>query len=455
MAISSESIQRLSWKDIRADVSAINKNLFDIIEEINPSEHYSLYKVRYPFGAKIVDKGKLSLPNQESNFDTISRELNYAAVPLALIINKSCEVFIENKQQIIPLNLLSSAQLFGLFEVLAKQTNTESKQPPWSITAGARSIFMLPKITDMNAHRRVMREYKLQSQPPQSLDEHWQIFTKIAQHADIKNPWCCEILFFSDAWLFKQQDNILWSKFNRYLYSQAWIESAYLRNKTLLNLLWEILASSLISQNLKLKPYLMQIIKQLTAISYGFASGYQPAGRNEMVAPIAAIEDAYVKVYDLKEYLPIIMHASNLSGQTQQSTYYYSLSAETLHEGSFTSAQPPRVISRVRQTKQLMEAINAHVATNPLLQTYQQDEINYHYFHITEEKDTNIKSTKDLPAFDPCMIETFHTYKDRIFPAASPFIRGSISITVSKTLKEKTSDFLDDKDEAQKVLDLV
>ncbi|MBI3232861.1 MAG: hypothetical protein HYZ42_02275, partial [Bacteroidetes bacterium] len=261
--------------------------------------------------------------------------------------------------------------------------------------------------------------------------------------------------FFSDAWLFKQQDNILWSKFNRYLHSQAWIESAYLRNKTVLNLLWEILASSLISQNLKLKPYLMQIIKQLTAISYGFASGYKQAGKNYVAAPIAAIEDAYVKVYDLKEYLPIIMHASNLSGKTQQSTYYYSLSAETLHEGSFTSAQPPRVISRLRQTKQLMEAINAYVATNPLLQAYQEDEISYHYFHIIEEKDTNIKSTKDMPAFDPCIIETFHSYEGRVFPAASPFMLGSISITASKILKEKIPEFLDDKDKTKKVLDLV
>jgi len=454
MAISPGSIQRLSWKDIRADVATINKNLFDIIEEINPSEQYSLYKACYSFGTKIVDKGKFCLPNQESDFDTISRELNYTAIPLALILNKSCEVFIENKLQIISLNLLSAGQLFGLFEVLEKQTNTESKQPPWSITAGARSIFMLPKITDMNAHRRIMREYKVQSQPPQSLDEHWQIFTKIAQHTDAKHPWSCEILFFSAAWLFKQPDNILWSKFNRYLYSQAWIESAYLRNKTVLNLLWEILASSLNSQNLKLKPYLMQIIKQLAAISYGFASGYQPAGKNEMVAPIAAIEDAYIKVYDLKEYLPIIMHTSNLSEQAQQSTYYYSLSAETLHEGSFTSAQPPRVISRLRQTKQLMEAIHAHVATSPLLQAYQENEITYRYFHIIEEKDTDIKSTRDMPAFDSCIIETFHPYVGRIFPAASPFIRGSISITVSKVLKEKMSESLN-KDKTKKAIEVV
>lgn len=447
MTISPGSMQRLSWKDIRTEVAAVNKDLFNIIEEINPSEQYSLYKASYSFGTKIVDKGKFC-------FDSINQELDYSTIPLALIINKSCEVFIENKQEIISLNLLSAGQLFGLFEVLEKQTNTESKQPPWSMTAGARSIFILPKITDMNAHRRVMREYKVDSRPPQSLNEHWQIFTKIAQHADANHPWFCEILFFSGTWLFNQQNNILWSKFNRYLYSQAWIESAYLRNKTVLNLLWEILASSLTSQNLKLKPYLMQIVKQLTAISYGFASGYQSAGKNEMVAPLAAIEDAYIKVYDLKEYLPIIMHASNLKGQTQQSTYYYSLSAETLHEGSFTSAQPPRVISRLRQIKQLMEAINTYLATNPLFQAYQTDEVSYRYFHIIEERDIDIKSTRDMPAFDSRIIETFHSYQDRIFPAASPFIRGSISVTVSKVLKEKISESLK-KDKTKEVFDLV
>ena len=302
----------------------------------------------------------------------------------------------------------------------------------------------------MNAHRRIIRTYKVQSQPPQSLNDHWQIFTKIAKHIDTQKPWCCEILFFSDAWISKQQDNVLWSKFNSYLYSQAWIESAYLRNKTILNLLWEILASSLIKNDLKLKPYLMQTIKQLTAIAYGFAPGYKAAGKNEAVAPISAIEDAYINVYELKEYLPIIMHPNSLNDRLQHSTHYYSLSADTLHEGSFTTAHPPRIINKLREVKQLMEIANRSTLNNPLLQSYLDDEVNYQYFHITEDRETNIKSSKDMPLFDPTLIETFYPYKNRIFPAASPFMRGCVGVVNSiKRIKNRQ----DNKEENENVND--
>lgn len=242
-------MHRFSWKEIKTEIAALNPQLFDIIEEINPSDDYRVYKISYPFGAKIVDKGKLCIPGADGTCYPLSEcdrsefieDLNYAAIPLGLILSKSCEIFIESKQQIISLDLLGAKQLFGLFEVLAKQTSTDNKQPPWSITAGARSIFMLPKITDMNAHRRIIRTYKVQSQPPQSLTDHWQIFTKIAQHTETTRPWRCEILFFSGTWLHTQKDSPLWAKFNNYLYSQAWIESAHLRNKTILNLLWRFL----------------------------------------------------------------------------------------------------------------------------------------------------------------------------------------------------------------------
>lgn len=208
----------------------------------------------------------------------------------------------------------------------------------------------------------------------------------------------------------------------------------------------EILASSLINDDLKLKPYLMQTIKQLTAIAFGFTAGFRAAGKSQVAAPIAAIERAYVNVYELKDYLPIIMHPNSIHGQLTHPTCYYSLSTEILHEGSLTTVHPPRIINKLREVKHLMEVASRCATNNPLLQIYQDDHIRYDYFHITEDREARIISSKNIPLFDNAVLETFYPYENRIFPAASPFMRGCISITNTSPILKKIKNLQKEED---------
>lgn len=75
-------IEELRWQQVRSDVYAVCPEVGKIFDEINPTKEHTFFKLCYPFGTKIIDKGVLHLPRKDAGF-----------VPITGVCQGSCRLF--------------------------------------------------------------------------------------------------------------------------------------------------------------------------------------------------------------------------------------------------------------------------------------------------------------------------------------------------------------------------
>jgi hypothetical protein len=119
------AIREGSWSDFRQAVKNVNVELFQIIEQISPSKKFKLYEVTYGYGEKITDLGTVCLPDSTGELfklnapelpDSYREQLGYCPTPLILQLTNGSEVFVDTQERIIPLNIFTPGDLYGLFE---------------------------------------------------------------------------------------------------------------------------------------------------------------------------------------------------------------------------------------------------------------------------------------------------------------------------------------------------
>ena len=209
------NFEELKWEDLREEVAKLTPVLANIIDDLHSKQlkdkDYTLFKVRYPFGSKISDSGTLHIPNQygrvvsisdKSIPDEIRNKLSYNPVPLSFVLKNTSEVFTLADNRFIPFKIFTPGEFFGTWELI-DPTPFKKQAYNWSFTAGARSIFMLPKISESYSHQKLRSKYGVSLSPPKFLADHYEIFTKIATHPEFVDEWYNEIIFFPQKWLAK------------------------------------------------------------------------------------------------------------------------------------------------------------------------------------------------------------------------------------------------------------
>lgn len=117
-------VQEVFWEDVRDEIYKLNPELAKICDQISPGKEHSLLKVRYPYGATIVDKGEFHLPSPDGSLlslksdhvpDFIKKKLSYCSIPLSLILHNDTEVFVEAHNRIISLNFFLNLEICLVF----------------------------------------------------------------------------------------------------------------------------------------------------------------------------------------------------------------------------------------------------------------------------------------------------------------------------------------------------
>ena len=307
------SIQELVWDDVRQDIISTNSELVDIIDQISPSKEYTIFKVKYPYGTKILKEGLLYLPDKHGNLlpitecsSDIRKKLGYNldSNPVSIVLNNSVELFLSLEDRIVPFyGLIPAGSLFGAWKVVSPGI---SHHPVflWDMTAGARSIFMLPKITESGAHDKLRKKMHLTAEKPKTLLDHWGIFKQIANNYQVKDPWHTELLFFSKKW-FEQLDDKAWESFNYYILKKAWDSGKFGRSEFIWDLIFSLIQKR---RHIKPSPHIDDTVKRILAISVGIFPGFAPApALDNNAAPIDLLQQSYMEYYKLKDYAPIIM----------------------------------------------------------------------------------------------------------------------------------------------------
>lgn len=427
------SMQELTWQDVRSEVSALNPELAKVIDGVDPGPEYTIFKLRYPFGSEILKNGPLQLPDKNGNLIFIDDKdmdpgiraklgYNLDSNPVGFILKNSVELFIFLDASTVPLyGLIHPGRIFGTWQIL----NPQGFHNPvcfWSMTAGARSLFLLPKISDNLCYTRLKKAFNLDVDKPKKLRDHWNIFREIANHPDFGESWETEILFFSKVW-FERLDDPAWQSFKLYLLDQAWKGSEFFRNQ----FMWDLIFSNIQNdREIKPDPYIADTVRHILGMSAGALPGFAPA-LNDEAGPVKKLQKVFREIYRT-EYEPVMMQPYFLNKKDNRPVYY-SLEQPTTIKFSPKSRSN---ISKIDELFAVQSLLNKYlldirqnkynVANTPIFEASKI--VEYTFFHPDNATLSGIQSHKDIQEGDPA----FKGIKN--FPYTSTFIAGCIRLKI-------------------------
>lgn len=434
------AIERVTWKEISKVFKKANIELGSIIDELDPDTGYSLYDVHYPFGAEPLKDGYLYIPNgrgelsllNSNDIDQQTKEdlgYNLGSNPASLILSRSFEIFMVLDNHTIPLyGLIPEGKLISTWRVL---NTTKSHTPAflWNMTAGTRSIFMLPKISEALAHRKLSNLFQTNSLPPKRLLDQWCLFKEFANHPAFGEKWSARILFFSKKW-FEKLDDPRWMKFKNYMIQSAWNGSDFWRNQ----FVWD-LAFSVIQKNANLRPNPrhMDTVKHLLTMAVGAIPGFSPT-LDDNAGPVSRLQELYQDVYRL-DYAPIMMTPSIFSMYDKDTRpIYYSLEYPGTIEFSPSSRMFANKIAILNDLMRLLKKCldefrkdYLHLDNTPIYDVI--EKVKFDAFHMGGDLHYGIKNSIEIPKQDESFLQENGLCKGKLFPAKCPFVNGCIRIS--------------------------
>lgn len=430
------NLEEVKWDDISDNVYKINPQLAQKCDHINMHNKCPIFKVKYPYGLPIIKGGEFYLPTLDGRMISIKDEkvpaslrqsLVYAHLPLACIINNSSEVFVEEEQRIIPLNFLKAGELFGLFELIDSLAQTAIlRQPIWNISAGARSVFMLPSISNVISNRRICKKLNVHNHVHEAVNnqQHWSIFRNINSN-NKKNIWHTTILVFANKW-FEHQNNVAYAEFYKYLVNQCWGQLQLLQGFSKHDKLWLLFTHAINKRNLKPRMYIVDTLKHLISIARGTSVAFEPS-IDDADLPASLIQQVYIKDYKLRHYIPNIMQSAKF---TKDNKVYYSLNMPTVPNSSLHCNNPPSIIEDQRNIKYLIDILMDIISNQNNRLNTGLENIKFEYFHSNKDESYRINASTMIPEGD----SRFFGYKNsdtdnRIFCASSSFFKGCIRIS--------------------------
>jgi len=431
-------VTELHWSEVRESVKKLRPKLALIIDQLSPNDQYTFYKVSYQFGMPILQEGVLYLPTQKGKLVPINHEcvpsylkeaLMYSTLPLGLILTQGNEVYLEMDDRVVSLAFFSPGVLLGLWELVDSQT-LHFPRKIWNVSAGARSVCMLPKISDNIAHQRLKKTLGIRSQVPRRLQDHHSVFVELSRHPDIDTNWHNEILFFSKKIM--EDINEYHQSLHNYLLKEAWKISAYWSNQITRDVMWEMFAGALAKSRNRPAPHILDTLKHVIAISMGAVPGYKPAEKDITAGPIDKIQSVYYDVYGI-QYAPIIMRPYHLNISTNDPVYY-SLQMPTLLRSFPQTRSNHTVLSNLRELKFLIQFFidqaldgNLRIEGTPVQAVI--DNVQFQYFHSEADAYGEIELSKYMLECDPSLSTLPKSVKDLPFAESAPFIRGCIRIS--------------------------
>lgn len=437
-------LEELSWEDIRDEVGKVNPQLKEIIDGIGPSGRDFFYRARYPFGSKILDKSKFHIPYNREILpiddpripNKIKEQLGYStytshSVPLALSLNNSVELHLQAEDRITPFSLYTTGKLFGLWSALPSMQSFGPRV--WNITAGARCIFLLPKIQDSPSYKKLCKARNIKLSMPRTLLDQGIMLAQIAKHEDFqkKEKWTTNILFFTRNWIIKSKDE-KWKNLLLHLYEQAWQGADFWRNKVVYDLIWDTFVKDLSTRQVKVNPYIINIVEHIIMVGLGVLPGFSSAINNQS-GPIDSFKADFINIYGLKNFAPTIMIPKHLSGH-DKAFVYVSLQLPTHMESIPKSKKSGSITDNLKEIKTLLENFRKAVLDGKIPSVIGTpfyiffEKVEFAFFHSDPDSEREIRPSYEMPIEDEDLISCPAKYGKKNFSDISPFIRGCVRI---------------------------
>lgn len=429
-----------TWDKVRKQVTKINPQLATHIDNLNPGKELTLYLVSYPYGYPI-EFDQFHYPTNRGNAvpltdmtlpKSVRDDFAYAgtATPAGVVLHNVMELFIDAKEHIIPRKIFRPGDIFALWGHL-DTSQTFHPSPLQQLIAGARSIFMIPNISDSTRHLRLKTYFNVQSLPPKDLRDQSDVFTSILNHHYAKCDWSVQLLLFSGNWIKRlQQEDLRYQQLYTFLLKYAWKDSAYWRNKMYYDFIFSAIQRK---RNLRPDPYLLDTVKHLLTIAAGAIPGFGVAVTNE-AAPIDLLQKIYVNYYGLK-YTPTILHPTYFNWEkTGEKPVYYSFQYPTSIEFSPRSREPTNTLYELSQTKHILNVVIHEINQRKLKIEHGiiakiTNSTQFDFFHSKVDRHGDIQPTKTMPIEDPRLIQSKAPDVSSEFAATGTFVRGCVRLS--------------------------
>jgi hypothetical protein len=436
-----KGVVKVYWKDIRNKILTIDPKFTHIVDKLNPNKEFPLYLAYYPYGSLKGDTQstflfngngfyRLSDPNAPKD---IKKNLGYGknSAPLAMLLEKNLELFIDLKEDkiTIPRIIYKPGSIFPLARLLNRNSiHTYAPNGVLTMTAGARSAFMLSNIGCGTHHLHIQRDFNIQTPPPKTLYDHWNIFKQIINSEVVNSDWRACLMYFSQNWLDKIDSDNAWLELKLYLHELAWEYYQFHRNQFYYDFVFSIIQKR---RNLKPNPYLADTAKHLFNIAIGAAPGYAPAHSTDYL-PADILKRVFMDTYGIKKYSPIIFHPTHYQFDSAIYPIYYSLQYPSIHAFSPKSRKISSTLSEMRELEHITQIYSDELSyeqgmCSDTVFNLIAKKIKFQYFHNKVDSHKIIKYSNKMLSIDPRLSEDAHLFGGT-FASDGPFVRGCISI---------------------------
>ena len=322
--------------------------VIDLIKEVNPfflsllsnkEEFYyelEVYEITIGVGELLFHNGKLS-NDFLGNFSEGINEIAYSKFPLGMVVSNDFELFLDTGRDFeydgiptYPLKLLKPGDLFGVFETCDAYSGSGKSIediPPWSISCGCRTCFILPH--QYRPFRDSLTKFQIKPGDLKKggafFNDHSKLIHTIFYQAvnssqSIKGalPQCLgRVLVFPKSWVdvfFKAEDQI-----SSYLMKVAWNSTKHIRDDHLLQVRWYSLQAKFENEDIPFNNITFDIFKYIVLAGHGERSLFVRS--NNKVA--IQVEEAIKNSYDVHH--PAIFTIENLSDNSPYNCGYLSL----------------------------------------------------------------------------------------------------------------------------------
>ncbi|MCL5260964.1 MAG: hypothetical protein M1561_04710 [Gammaproteobacteria bacterium] len=435
-------LQTVYWKDIRDKIFATNPDFALLVDELSPGKDYPLYLAKYRYGDVIVDEGICRIPLPETGELVLASDsrlpadvrsgLGYCAprFPPGVVLKNSIQLCLTPKINYVSWLKYPQGVIFALWKYLTPEANFHPVKI-FNITAGVRSIFMVPNIGDAKFHKNLRLKHNLPNLPlPKSLNEHWPIFTALTNSKMSQCNWYTELLFFSEKWAQKfNSSDENWVRLCNFLLKLVAKGTDFWRNKMLFD---HAFSCAQANKNLKPNPYIADTAKHLIMLCLGVLEAFAPA-LNDNDAPVSLLQKIYLEDYGLKDYVPTIMLPSQFSTKIPGKQAYYSLIYPTTLEFSPKSRKFVNNLYDLRELKHVANRIFEEIIEDklgldgtPVKDVM--EKTRFDYFHSKKDRYGEIRLTNEMSIEDPDLIKSLAATKNKEFAQNGAFVRSCVRL---------------------------
>lgn len=436
MKLKAAKLEEQLWEDIKHEVQAVDPAFFSAIEEFEPKKKHILYKASYPYGADILKEGLIQLPLPNGEVGSIDHPdlpqrvrdafgSHFYGNTLGLVLKNAVEVFFLREGMIVsPFGILKAGDLFGASMIL----NGQSSHHPrflWNITAGSRSLFMLPKISENLGFQKLKKTYTLEDQAkPNSFLDHWSLFRDLANQPDFGEDWVVEVLFFPKVWLDWTEKRS--HAFRLALFENAWKATDFNRNQYIWDLIFSVFQAEKIVRG---NPYALDALQYLIMLGVGAQSAFMPALNNQS-APISHIQAVFREVYKI-EYAPIIMELETIYNH-RGGPLYCALDYPTRSEFSPNNRRVSTKIADLSEIQILLKKfLNFMKKTDiklwgSIVEDLHSD-VSFDFFHQHSKDHPDFLPIEQIFEADPHFTQAAGSF-DLPLPLSAPFLNGCIRV---------------------------